>query len=96
MGVIESMIWLGGRVLPKYTLDSKEILLGNSTEKYATVPGTHRASGIAAANEARRFWKCENFPGWYPARITRVKIGAQVFPYYTPSSFPYAHRMRIQ
>jgi len=40
---------------PKYTLDSKEILLfsDNSTEEYTTIPDTYRADAIAAINEVK-------------------------------------------
>ena len=38
---------------PKYTLDSKEMLLfsDNASEAYTTVPDTYRADAIAAINE---------------------------------------------
>jgi len=38
---------------PKYTLDSKEMLLlsDNPGEEYTTIPDTYRADGIDAINE---------------------------------------------
>ena len=38
---------------PKYTLDSKKMLLfsDNAGEEYTTIPDTYRADGIAAINE---------------------------------------------
>jgi len=44
---------LSNIVWPKYTLDSKKILLfsDNISEEYTTIPDTYRADGIAAINE---------------------------------------------
>ena len=40
---------------PKYTLDSKRMLLfsDNATEEYTTIPDTYRADGIAAIIEVQ-------------------------------------------
>ena len=47
MSLLSNITW------PKYTLDSKKMLLfnDNAGEEYTTIPDTYRADGIAAINE---------------------------------------------
>jgi len=44
---LSNIIW------PKYTLDSKKMLLfsDNASEEYTTIPDTYRADGMAAISE---------------------------------------------